>query len=344
LNSRRFDGCTLTGALAITTQVTDGITIVHGPAGCAHHNFSLLHATMQDNGDLRIPNILSSRLGENDIIFGGEDALERAISSAVDRGPASVFVISTCVIETIGDDVAAVCARNWEIPVIHVPTSGFLGGAFHQGCVNALIAIAELAGLPRRSGKGVNLIGEKNLEYEVEENYQEMERLLSMVDLPIRMRYIRGVRTADLAGLGAGELNLLREPGLKEVGVHLKERFGTPFISSSPIGLEGTLAFLSSVGEACGIDCIECIEEEKASQENVIEEFSDLKGERVSLYHPYTQVEGDTASDRAVQELISRLQLRVDAAGAPIPFPIGAPVGTSGIRRLLHRWRRAVHA
>ena len=48
--SSRLEGCTLTGALSVTTEVTDGVTIIHGPAGCSQHNASLLLATLLDRG------------------------------------------------------------------------------------------------------------------------------------------------------------------------------------------------------------------------------------------------------------------------------------------------------
>ncbi|MDD4252108.1 MAG: oxidoreductase, partial [Methanoculleus horonobensis] len=40
-NSSRFEGCTLTGALSVLTEVRDAVSVIHGPAGCTHHNFSL---------------------------------------------------------------------------------------------------------------------------------------------------------------------------------------------------------------------------------------------------------------------------------------------------------------
>jgi len=61
LNSSRFEGCTLTGALSVLTEVRDAVCIIHGPAGCAHHNFSLLHATLFSNDRLEVPRLLSTR-------------------------------------------------------------------------------------------------------------------------------------------------------------------------------------------------------------------------------------------------------------------------------------------
>ena len=64
-----------------------------------------------------------------------------------------------------------------------MPTAGFLGGTFQGGLNNALCAIAGIA-KPRRKSLCVNIIGEKNLEYEVEENYSEIVRLLTLLGIP----------------------------------------------------------------------------------------------------------------------------------------------------------------
>ena len=84
-HTSRSGGCTLTGALSVTTQVRDAASIIHGPRGCAHHNFSLFHATLLDNEQAALPDLVSSALDESDIIFGGEDALARSIRSVCER-------------------------------------------------------------------------------------------------------------------------------------------------------------------------------------------------------------------------------------------------------------------
>ena len=132
-NSSRLEGCTLTGALSVTTEVTDGVTIIHGPAGCSQHNASLIHATLLDHDTPHLLRICSSDLDERGVIFGGEGALASCIREAAREEPPVIFVLSTCVVQAIGDDVAGVCRRDWGLPVIPVPSSGFLGGGFRTG-------------------------------------------------------------------------------------------------------------------------------------------------------------------------------------------------------------------
>lgn len=340
----RTGGCTLTGALAVTTSVTDGITLIHGPDGCAHHNFSLLHATFLDNGNMRIPRVMSSGLTETDIIFGGESSLARAIGRACDEQPAVIFVLSTCITDTIGDDVMGVC-RDSGVDICYIPTSGFFGGQFDDGFCNALISIGTWikektrrdTRTPDHPGFTVNLIGEKNLEYEVEQNFQEISRLLSLLDISPNIRFIHEITTGDLYRLPRADLNILREPSLDNVGKVLQESFGTPYLTSFPVGLNGTLQFLRDAGKAVGIMTNQAISREEGYQQAVLSDYSDLTGIKVSLSEP-----AHFGESLVIDEIIGRTGLSYDKDGVRIPVPVPLPIGTSGIRRMLHRWRRTI--
>jgi nitrogenase molybdenum-iron protein alpha/beta subunit len=335
----RSGGCTLTGALSVTTQVRGAATIIHGPKGCAHHNFSLFHATLPDTDEEVLPGMVSSALGESDIVFGGEEALARAIRSVCDRDVPAVFVLSTCIVATIGDDVEAVCARDWPVPVIPVPTAGFLGGTFQDGVNNALIALAGTAETCP-AGPGVNIIGEKNLEYEVEENHTEIARLLTLLGLPMGIRFVRRLPLDDIAALGAARLNILRDPALVPVGEYLRERFGTPYVPSFPTGLSDTLAFISAVAGACGVDAGRALGIERALQAGILADFADMEGSAGI----FCGTVADAGCSRAAREAAEALRIGIDGDKNARPLPVHPVVGTSGVRRMLHRWRRALHA
>ena len=340
LNSSRFEGCTLTGALSVLTEVRDAVCIIHGPAGCAHHNFSLLHATLLASDRFEIPRLLSTNLTENDIIFGGEEALEATIARALSLSPASIFVLSTCIVETIGDDTEAVCAKPRSVPVIAVPTAGFLGGVFDTGIRNALLSVASLAGPGKgKPGLSANLIGEKNLEYDVDENAAEIARLIGRLGITINLRFVRGLSTHDLARLGSATVNILREPALQAVGEDLQERFGTPFVDSFPTGLSGTCRFLEDVGRACGIDASGAIADERAYQEEMLERFRNMAGSRVSFQTVHPMLGADPVAETVCAECARALDLTVAPDGILVPFPYPSPVGTAGLRRMLHGWR-----
>ena len=341
MSSSRSEGCTLTGALSITTAVRDTITIIHGPRGCAHHNFSLFHTVAMDRGRTA-PRIFSTMITEKDVVFGGEEALEQAIRRAVRLKPEVIFVLTSCVADTIGDDAAIVCREAWPVPVMYIPTSGFLGGGFHNGERNALLSLATIAQPEERAGRepaGVTLVGEKNLEYEVDQNYSEIVRLLSLLGEDVRLRFVRDIGARDIGLLGSGSLNVLRETGLSPVGEALEERYGTPFIRSFPLGLDGTLAFLEEVAGVSGNPVETALEREKSRQRVLVDEFKDIRGKPVRLEGMPEPGERD-----AVNELVDRFDLTLDERGIRLPLPSPFPAGTSGVRHVLHRWRARIRA
>ena len=341
-NLSRHEGCTLTGALSVTTSVRDSVSVVHGPAGCAHHNFSLLHTRALDQDRLAVPRIVSSGMLDAEIVFGGEDALRAAIRAAVSQGASSVFVLSTCIAETIGDDVAAVCTEDWGVPVLRVPTAGFLGGSFRAGVNNALAAIAATVP-PCNSGERrcrANIVGEKNLEYEVEENYSEVVRLLSLLGIRVNVRFVRQIGTADLENLGCASLNVMREGGMEPVADVFSTRFGITATAAYPEGFLGTIAFLDRAGRACGIDPAEAVARERSLQQSVLSEFSDLSGSCISQ-GPANRPE---TGRRGIEEIARMLNVHIGPDGLRVPVPYAPPVGTNGVKRMLRRWRCALHA
>jgi nitrogenase molybdenum-iron protein alpha/beta subunit len=337
--SSRSGGCTLTGALSVTTHVRDAASIIHGPKGCAHHNFSLLHATGLDNDLAVIPDLISSALAETDIVFGGEEALARTISSVCERDVSAIFVLSTCIVDTMGDDVESVCARGFTVPVIPVATAGFLGGTFQDGVKNALISLATLAD-PRKKDLCVNIIGEMNLEYEVEENFSEVVRLLTLLGLPVGVRFVHSLSFDEIPALGAAQLNILRDPSLIPVGEFLKNRFDTPYIPSFPTGLSDTLSFIETVAGCCSIDGRRALEIEHVLQAEILADFADLEESHAVFCGPMI----DPVSSRAAQEAADALHIRVGNDHDAPSLSVHPVVGTAGVRRMLHRWRRSLHA
>jgi nitrogenase molybdenum-iron protein alpha/beta subunit len=326
----------------VTTEVTDGVTLIHGPAGCSQHNASLLHATLLGEDTPHLLRILSSDLDEAGVIFGGEGSRAASLREALKRDPRAIFVLSTCVVQTIGDDVDGVCGRGWGVPVIPVPSAGFLGGSFGDGMANALVALGDKGirspGGGERDG-GITLIGEKNLEHDVEENYAEVSRLLALLGERPGLRFVRRMEWDSLGGLPRGRLNILREPELRPVGECFAARFGTPFIESFPVGLSGSLRFIREAAGMLGVDPTEALEDEEGRQEVALARFGDLRGERIR----FSPAPG-SGSAPLVRELATSLGLVPGKDGVPLPLPSPLPVGTAGLVRLLHRWRRVLHA
>ena len=158
--------------------------------------------------------------------------------------------------------------------------------------------------------------------------------------LPVGIRFVRHLSLDDIPALGAAQLNILRDPSLVPVGDYLRQRFGTPYIPSFPTGLSDTLAFIGSVAAACRIDAKRALEIEQALQAEVLADFADIGDSQGVFCGPVM----DPESSRAAKEAADALHIRVSGNESAHPLPVHPVVGTSGVRRMLHRWRRAIHA
>jgi hypothetical protein len=174
----------------------------------------------------------------------------------------------------------------------------------------------------------------------VDENYAEVGRILTLLGLPVGIRFVHNLSLDDIPALGAAQLNILRDPSLVPVGDRLRQRFGTPYVPSFPTGLSDTLAFIRSVAVACGVDAKRAVEIEQALQAEMLADFADI-GDTQGIFCGAFM---DPESSLAAREAADALHIRVRNNENAHPLPVHPVVGTSGIRRMLHRWRRAIHA
>lgn len=341
----RHEGCTIQGALSITAFVDDAITIIHGPAGCTHQSSAFFYSALMYNGYYDVPFMLSSELGENDIIFGGEKKLSDTIEKALAYNPKAVFVIGTCVSATIGDSIEDVCREFTTVPVIPVNTAGFLGGSFTSGfeeallAVSALIAEDESAVLKKQSKPkipSVNIIGEKNLESDIDENYEELKRLLKLLSVRINIRLARHTTVDDIRNMKRADLNIFREKFPDNITDHFTQKTGLKYIEEFPAGFKGTIEFIKKIAEHLEIDPEYALRAEEKYQQSITEEFSDIKGKTIN----FDSFGFQNADYDILSEMSEYFGIKVDDDGTEIPIPFSAPVGSTGIKRMLHQWRR----
>ncbi len=337
-NTDRCSGCTLTGALSVTTGVTDAVTIVHGPAGCAHHNLSLFLSISKTAKNSRNPVILSTRLKETDIIFGGENALKETISHALIYKPSIIFILSTCIVGITGDDVEGTCAQLKGVKIVPIPGEGFLGGGFREGFISALTKLSDVQNsFQGKIKSGVNIIGERNLESSAEFQYIEVERLLNSLNLTVRTRFIRNIKAASIDLIPDASLNVLRDPSLVKIGEYLKQRYGTPYYSSFPEGFAETKRFISEIAGILDMDPTDALNYETLIQEAIKKEFFDLKGLRISRKNLHLEL----LTSNLMDELYADLNIQVTEEGIPFRFVDTPPVGSNGVRYILTKIRKS---
>lgn len=301
--------------------------------------FSAYHAMAADSDTFSIPKVIVSNITNREVIFGGEEALLEALDRADAENPVLISVVTSCVPETIGDDVEGVCASHAAADkIVYVPASGFLGGSSQDGENIALISISKRVSPSEIVPRTAVIIGEKNLESEVEENYAEVCRLLSRLGISVSLRFCRNISAADIIKLGTADFFIIRDERVEEAGRTIAENFGRPYVSSFPSGLSGCVRFIREAGLACGISEAEiedAVSAEEAYQAEQLSIFKELSGMKVSLgFEPFA------GCHAVAREAMQRLNIHEAADGMEIKLPFYLPVGLSGVLKMLYLWRR----
>ncbi|GCC10464.1 nitrogenase molybdenum-iron protein beta chain [archaeon] len=121
--------CAPIGAMLATYGVHGALTINHGSQGCA------TYPRHQMARHFREPiEVATTSLTEKTTIYGGRDNLIAAMENVYERyHPTMITVCSTCLSETIGDDITGIVDEfveghpDVDIPIITVNTPSYIG-------------------------------------------------------------------------------------------------------------------------------------------------------------------------------------------------------------------------
>lgn len=243
--------CVYCGARVVLNPVTDAIHLVHGPIGCASYTWDI-RGSLSSGSEL-YRNSFSTDLKEQDVIFGGERKLARAIDELVEKYPAKVvFVYSTCIVGVIGDDLESVCkaaAAKHSIEVIPIESSGFIGNksAGYRAACEALLRLMK----PPQGSQGrakeeltVNYLGDFNLAGEV----WIINNYLKAMGIKVNVAFTGDSSYEKLKKASKASLNIIQCAGsMIYLAQKMKEQYGIPYINVSFLGLEDTAESLRKI-------------------------------------------------------------------------------------------------
>lgn len=144
--------CTPLGASLVFKGVRGAVPLMHGSQGCATYIRRYLISHFREPVD-----IASSNFSEDTAIFGGGDNLKQAITNVVRQyKPELVGISTTCLSETIGDDVGMILKEFQAqqpgscLPeIIHVATPSYKGthvDGFHDAVASLIQSLASSTG------------------------------------------------------------------------------------------------------------------------------------------------------------------------------------------------------
>ncbi len=235
--------CAYDGARVVLMPVTDVIHLVHGPIACAGNSWDNRGA--RSSGSQLYRRGFTTEMLHNDVVFGGERKLHRAIVELAARTPEAkaVFVYATCVTAMTGDDLEAVCraaAKEIPVPVVPVNTPGFIGDKNIGNRLAGEILLERVIGTAEpevTTPYDVNLIGEYNIAGDLWGMLPLFERLgiriLSCVSGDARFEELRWAHRAKLNVV-------ICSKSLTNLARKMKKRWGIPYLEESFYGMTDT--------------------------------------------------------------------------------------------------------
>lgn len=313
--------CSPLGASMVFKGIEGSLPLLHGSQGCATYIRRYLISHFKEPVD-----IASSSFTEETAVFGGGYNLRRALENVTKQyNPLLIGVATTCLSETIGDDVALYINQylrekaGLKRPlIINVSTPSYKGthmDGFHAAVKAVVDSLAE-------DGSGVNMVNllpgfvsSADLRYlkEVITDYTRLGAGTDFCILPDYSETMDGPLWTEYQKIppGGTKLEQIKKTGraratlefgrtitaMETAGKRLQERFRVPLISCGiPIGVRETDRFFALLTELTGVPVPE---KYRAERGRLIDSFVDAHkyvfGKRAVIYGEEDLVVGITS-------------------------------------------------
>ncbi len=271
LNINPCKMCMPMGSATAFYGLKNCMTILHGSQGCA--TYIRRHMATHYNEPV---DIASSSLTEQGTVYGGSENLKKGLKNLIELyHPDMIGVMTTCLAETIGEDVPGILETFLEenpeyrdITLISCSSPGY-GGSQYEGYFAALYAIVSSIEMSREKNNLVNVVTApispadtryiKNMLNLFGINAILLPDLSENLDGVHDKEYNRlphhGTDIRDLKRMGGAKLTLelCGFERKNSVAEYLQNTYGVPYIRLPlPVGLRDTDIFLKILSDISG--------------------------------------------------------------------------------------------
>jgi len=294
--------CAPLGAALVTCGIRGAISLLHGGQGCATYIRRYLISHFREPVD-----IASSSFGETQTVFGGEDNLGRDLDNIEQQyHPEVVTVASTCVAETVGEDVPMLLKRyngrrRVALPVVFASTPSYKDGhveGFHLMVHSIVEAVAIHAGPPERTMNVLPpMVSPADLRHlrEIIEAFGVAATMLpdysDTLDGVILEEYCAlpqgGTPLADIAKMprSIATLDFTMTGKAPRASDVLTKRGASARVVGLPIGIRATDELIETMVRETGVECPQWLTKERG---RLLDAYADghkyVFGKRVGLY------------------------------------------------------------
>ncbi len=250
-------GCCYAGCKGVVLGPTrDIINLTHGPIGCGFYSWltrrNQTDPETTEDAHQFMTYCFSTDMQDEEIIFGGEKKLKKAIQEAYDIfHPKAISVFSTCPVGLIGDDVHAVTREMKEklgINIFGFSCEGYKGvsqSAGHHIANNGLFTHIIGNDDTIKEGKyKVNLLGE----YNIGGDAFEIDRIFEKCGITVISTFSGNSSIDTFANSHTADLNMIMcHRSINYVAEMMETKFGIPWIKVNFIGAGATAKSLRKI-------------------------------------------------------------------------------------------------
>ncbi len=255
-------GCSYAGCKGVVLGPTrDILQITHGPIGCGFYSWlTRRNQTRPPTSDSPnyMPYAMSTDMQEENIIFGGEKKLKKAIEEAIAIfKPKAIGIFSTCPVGLIGDDVHSVAhemeAKYPDVNIFAFSCEGYKGvsqSAGHHIANNKVFTdVVGTLDIKKPGAFRVNLLGE----YNIGGDAFEIERLFEACGMTLHATFSGNSNYEDFASAHNVDLNtVMCHRSINYMAEMMEKKYGIPWLKVNFIGAEATAKSLIKIARYFG--------------------------------------------------------------------------------------------
>lgn len=218
--------CPLMGAMMTINEIQNATMLVVGLDECAYYT-----KLATDGGTMKADGceIVSIVLDQHDVTFGCQNKMDEAFAELMEEfSPKAVYMVTTCVVEVIGDDVDAMAeqyADEYGIPVIVVHAENFKTDDHLPGIEQTMDASIDIME-EQPIEDCVNILGFRLGNYKKSEVNQILEKSSVGIGMMLPGKSsVEEIRTAPKA-----KCNIVVHPVGLTLAEKMKKKFGTPYV------------------------------------------------------------------------------------------------------------------
>ena len=228
LTTALFPGthCPLMGAAMIAGGIKDCLLVIVGTDECSYYTKSL---TLSDRYGGINGRCVSVVLNSHDVTFGSAESMHKAFKEIVaEYQPKCVMLVTTCVIEVIGDDYDAIAeelTKQYSIPVMAVHTEHFKCEDHFPGFERAITACQSIM-QPQECDGSVNVLGQRFGDFADTELYA----LLTKSGVKIGVQLPSGCTSDDIRRAPAAKINIVVNDIALPLAQAMQEQYNIPYV------------------------------------------------------------------------------------------------------------------